>query len=108
MKYRAQRYPTRYPVTIRVGAVGFRATATSVSASGVCIAMDDAVPAIGEAVMVESPAGKFKGEIRWVNDDKVGVKFSQAIHKSVLERIRYGLQVSHQMRRPKIGFAELR
>jgi len=107
MRYRAQRYPTRYPVTLKVGVVGFKSLATSVSASGICLSIEHPVP-VGQAVVMDCAAGTFEGEIRWVTKDRVGVKFNRPINKPVLDLIRYGMQVASNMRRPKVGFAELR
>lgn len=56
MRYRAQRYPTRYPVKLKVGAVWFKATATSVSESGICLSVDASVT-VGENVLDRMPCG---------------------------------------------------
>jgi len=106
MKFRAQRYPTRYPVSLKVGVVEYMSLVTSVSGGGMCLTVDELVP-VGEAVTMECQVGRFKGEVRWAVDDKIGVKFVHPISKGLLDRIRYGMQVSEGMRRPKVGLAEL-
>ena len=107
MKYRAPRFPTRYPVKLKIGPVGYRSLVTSVSASGVCLSIDQPV-AIGQDVALDCPIGQVRGKVKWATDGKVGVMFNRPLARADLDRIRYGLQANVAARRPKIGFAELR
>lgn len=109
MRYRAQRYPTRYPVKLKVGAVWFKATATSVSESGICLSVDASVT-VGENVLIECPVGSFEAVVRWGTENKIGLRFAKAIPSADLSRLRYGLQVSGHARKPNIsvGFSEMR
>lgn len=107
MKYRAPRFPTRYPVKLKIGPVGYKSMVTSVSASGVCLCVEHQF-AVGQDVALDCPIGQVKGKVRWVTDDKVGVQFNRPLARADLDRIRYGLQSNIAPRHQKIGFAELR
>lgn len=107
MKYRAQRFPTRYPVKLKIGPVGYKSLVTSVSASGVCLSVDQPF-AVGQDVALDCPVGQVRGKVKWSTDDKVGVMFNRPLARADLDRIRYGLQSNVAARRQKIGFAELR
>ena len=107
MKFRAQRYPTRYPVKLKVGLVAHPSMITSVSVSGICLAVEQDIP-VGQDVVVDCQAGQLRGKVKWSSEDKVGVKFGRPLSRAELERIRFGIQASATARRPKIGFTELR
>ncbi len=107
MKYRAQRYPTRYPLKLMVGAVAYNTLVTSVSASGMCLQIDQDL-AINQDVKLNCTTGAVAGKVMWARDGKVGVMFNRPLGRMELERVRYGLASSGHAGRTKIGFSELR
>ena len=107
MKYRAQRFPTRYPVKLIVGPVGYKSLIISISASGVCFTVDQTL-AVGQDVALGCLVGQIRGKVKWSSGDKIGVMFNQPIARADLERIRHGLTSNVNAKRAKIGSSDVR
>ncbi|PVA07241.1 PilZ domain-containing protein [Thalassorhabdomicrobium marinisediminis] len=107
MKYRAQRYPTRFQVTLRVGAVGFKSTITSISAMGARITLDQPL-AVGQGISLDYAGQRVPAKVRWVRNAAAGVTFDRALPKAELERLRSGLPGIGARPSHRVGFAALR
>ncbi len=104
MKYRAQRYPTRFPVTLKVGAVGRPCEVTSISASGARVTVDHLF-GVGEKVKLTYSGNQVPGTVRWATADAAGIVFDRALNKGDLDRIRFGLRAAGQRPSHRVGFA---
>ena len=104
MKYRAHRYPTRFPVTVKVGALGIRSLISSVSASGACLQLDQPL-GVGQPIMIEYSGNRLRATVRWMHDERAGVVFNRMLGKSELDRIRFGLRGGQSTRTSRVGFA---
>lgn len=104
MKYRAHRFPTRFPVTVRLGAVGRKSLVTSISASGACLSIGETL-AVGQTIDVTYSGGRLAGKVCWSNGDKAGVTFARPLGKSDLDRIRFGCNPVGSSRPRRVGYA---
>ncbi|SLN55511.1 PilZ domain-containing protein [Pseudooctadecabacter jejudonensis] len=105
MKYRAHRYPTRFPVTVDIGGTGVRAVITSISSSGACLNMQPA-PKTGQMLTLRHTNTRHVAKVKWATEDKAGIAFSPPLSKPALDRIRFGVnQIGGHTRPRKIGFA---
>ena len=107
MKYRAQRYPTRFQVTLRVGAVGFPSMITSISSEGARVALTQDL-GVGQSVTVDYAGQRVAAKIRWVFNSVAGVTFDRPLPKAELDRIRFGLPGGVATRSHRVGYAGLR
>ncbi|WP_375281522.1 PilZ domain-containing protein [Pseudooctadecabacter sp.] len=104
MKYRAHRFPTRFPVTVRLGAVGYKSLVTSISASGACLSVGESL-AVGQSVEVSYSGGRQTAKVCWANGDKAGVTFARPLGKSELDRIRFGCNRTGSAGPRRVGYA---
>lgn len=107
MKYRAQRYPTRFPVKVMIGGSGKQAEINSISGSGARICVDEFL-AVGATVTLVYSGGRISGVVQWSTPTLCGIKFGRPLAKSELDRIRYGLRSAMGQRSHRIGFSEMR
>ena len=107
MKYRAQRYPTRFPVTITKGAVGMKSLVSSISATGACVQVD-APMAVGDKVVLQYLNQRQTGKISWSSTDRAGLVFDRPLGKVELDRIRFGLRSAMAPQSHRRQFSEMR
>lgn len=97
MRFRAHRYPTRYPATVVAGGVQMDGVITSVSASGACITLRDGIAphdrlAVGQTIVVNHATCQISATVRWMRDGKTGLTFARPLLPRDLDRLRYGMQ----------------
>ncbi|MGB3245864.1 MAG: PilZ domain-containing protein [Sulfitobacter sp.] len=107
MKYREQRYPTRFPIVLVVEGVRRQCTVHSISAAGASIVGADQLR-IGQEVILDYSVGRMPAVVRWANQRKAGVSFDHDLSLNSLNRIRRGLQTSTHQHFHRTGFTELR
>lgn len=107
MKFRAQRYPTRYKGDIKKGSETFDCTILSISTGGARIAMDK-LPDVGEKVIVDYPGGESAALVKWARNGEIGVAFDRALESYWVDRIRFGLQASIAQSARMVRFTEMR
>ncbi|MEL6960874.1 MAG: PilZ domain-containing protein [Pseudomonadota bacterium] len=103
MKYRSHRFPTRFPVRVKVGAVGLPAMITSISSTGAGLSVEQPM-AVGQRVKLSYAGGDVAGTICWSTQDRAGVTFARPLAKSELDRIRFGLRSVHTRPSHRVGF----
>lgn len=107
MRYRAHRYPTRFPAMIKAGVVAQKGLITSISASGASVQLEIPLAPL-QRVVIEFAGGRISGQVVWCSQDRASLKFSMPLGKRELDRIRYGLNAGVSQRSHRIGFAEMR
>lgn len=104
MKYRAHRYPTRFPVNVRLGSVEARCLVTSVSDTGACLEVEHHFDE-GLSLVLEASGLRLSGEVKWYKENRIGLAFDRRLSKVEVDRLRFRMQGGGYQHRPHVGFA---
>ena len=91
MKYRARRFPTRYPIDVRRGRSLGRCIMENISFSGAGLLTDEPVN-VDEVIVLEAPQGPIRANVKWAGSGKVGVAFEAELPAFVLDQFRYAVR----------------
>ena len=106
MQYRPHRYPTQFPIRLKTPD-GFKdATLLDVNETGARV-QGQAHLRRGDIVTVLALNEHVPGTVRWVGNDRVGISFSPAISRRVVDILRRAEKGSQARRFNTLGLSEM-
>lgn len=107
MKFRRHRYPTKFPVTLRLSGQDAKATITDVNESGARLTTDADIKR-GDRVVITFTMGRIEGIVQWAAGTRVGLAFRPQIPLHMVDTMRYGKVPLQRSRFSSTGLREMR